>query len=233
MRRVLPVVPADPTVTQATCAAGEVTVPTMALATESGGGHLCRWIRRVRMTRGPSDYTVTVTATLSDGLEWGTIAAGVDVCRPDDGDVHASTLNGDVVCRGDAGGADGDAGGVSWWGVGAADVDVGRRPTGSPTRVDTRSRRMCRAELVTVTATFDDDRGGLARSSCRRGGPRRRSTTATYTVTFADAACTPVVPVDPTVTQATCTNGEVTVPTVAPATESGGGHLRVGSAGSV
>ena len=31
-------------------------------------------------------------------------------------------------------------------------------------------------------------------------------------------ACTPVAPADPTVMQATCANGEVTVPTVTPGT---------------
>ena len=39
---------------------------------------------------------------------------------------------------------------------------------------------------------------------------------------FADEACTPVQPVDPTVTQATCTNGEVTAPTIALATDAAG-----------
>ena len=38
------------------------------------------------MTPGTDGYTVTVTATLSDGLKWGTILAAVDVGRPDDGD---------------------------------------------------------------------------------------------------------------------------------------------------
>ena len=40
-------------------------------------------------------------------------------------------------------------------------------------------------------------------------------------VTFDDVACTPVVPVDPTVVQATCTAGEVTVPTVTPRRSTG------------
>ena len=41
-------------------------------------------------------------------------------------------------------------------------------------------------------------------------------------MTFADVACTPVAPVAPTVTQATCTDGEVTVPVVTPATAPAG-----------
>ena len=47
------------------------------------------------------------------------------------------------------------------------------------------------------------------------------ATTATYDVTFTDAACTPVAPVAPTVTQATCTNGVVTAPTIGLATTPG------------
>ena len=43
------------------------------------------------------------------------------------------------------------------------------------------------------------------------------ATKATYTVTLDPAPCMPVVPMDPTVAQATCTNGVVTVPTVMPA----------------
>jgi hypothetical protein len=37
---------------------------------------------------------------------------------------------------------------------------------------------------------------------------------ATYVVTFKDVKCTPVVPVAPTTTQATCANGVVTPPTI-------------------
>ena len=47
------------------------------------------------------------------------------------------------------------AGGVCRWGVDGADVDVGGRPTGSPTRL-MRIRRMRRVTTVTVTATLDD-----------------------------------------------------------------------------
>ena len=64
-----PVVPADPTVTQATCTDGVVTVPTVTPGTVRRGSPT-RLIRRVRMT-GHRRHTVTVTATLTDGLAWG------------------------------------------------------------------------------------------------------------------------------------------------------------------
>ena len=48
-------------------------------------------------------------------------------------------------------------------------------------------------------------------------------TTATYTPMLLQAAsCFPVLPTDPVVTQATCTAGEVTVPTVELATSPAG-----------
>ena len=74
-RRVLPVVPVDPTVTQATCVDGVVTVPTVVPATAPAG------VTYALDPPGPydpgtDDYTVTVTATLADGLEWGTMPPG-------------------------------------------------------------------------------------------------------------------------------------------------------------
>ena len=70
---------------------------------------------------------------------------------------------------------------------------------------------------MTVTATLNDTGVGWP-DPLPDGWTKVDSTTATYNVTFADVACTPVVPADPAVTQATCTNGVVTVPTVEPAT---------------
>ena len=72
-------------------------------------------------------------------------------------------------------------------------------------------------QTVAVTATLTGEGVGLARLVA--GGVDRDvdSTTATFEVTFDVVACMPVTPVDPTVMQATCTDGEVTVPTVTPA----------------
>ena len=89
-----PVVPVAPTVTQASCVNGVVTVPTVVLATEPLG------VRYAVDPRPPYDGTVTtpvtVTATLADGFGWGQTAGWVDTGRPGDGDV-AVTLIGGVV----------------------------------------------------------------------------------------------------------------------------------------
>ena len=53
---------------------------------------------------GTEDYTVTVTATLADGLKWGTMPPAGSRRRPDDGDVYVVELTAGVVRRGDAGG---------------------------------------------------------------------------------------------------------------------------------
>ena len=75
-----PVVPVAPTVTQASCVNGVVTVPTVVLATTPPG------VSYVADPQPPYDGTVdtsvTVTATLADGFEWAASAAGVDPGRP-------------------------------------------------------------------------------------------------------------------------------------------------------
>ena len=166
---------------------------------------------------------VTVTATLSDGLAWGPDAGRVDVGQPDDGDVRgrrcparrvrevapvAPTVT-QAVC-------------VAWCGP-AADGDVGddRRDH----LHDGQAGTVC-APLptsVTVTATLTAHGVGWP-ATLPTGWTETTATTATYPGTFADASCTPVHPVDPTATQATCTNGEVTAPTFVLA-DHPGGHL--------
>ena len=86
-----PVVPLDPTVTQATCANGVVTVPTVTPATGPTG------VSYALAPAGPytpgtaSHHTVTVTATLSAGQKWGGVDVGVDVPVADDSAVHRLT----------------------------------------------------------------------------------------------------------------------------------------------
>ena len=77
-------------------------------------------------------------------------------------------------------------------------------------------------QSVTVTATLvGADLGWPAQSAMPAGWTITSATTATYTVTFKAVACTPVVPVDPDVVQATCANGVATVPSVTPAPTDG------------
>ncbi len=89
-----PVLPTDPKVTQATCTAGEVTVPTIELATEPAG------VTYVADPAGPYVGTVatpvTVTATLSDGLKWGTLIPPWVKVDNVDGDVRGDVERGVV-----------------------------------------------------------------------------------------------------------------------------------------
>ena len=149
---------------QATCANGVVTEPTIELAT-TPGRHLRG--RPGRAVRRHGDTTVTVTATLADGFGVGPDADGLDSGRCDDGDVHgrvggrrratvvtpaAPTVVSGGVCR-----RCGDG----------ADVDVARSTDGSPTASSPR-RRMCRVDVVVVTATLDAA-GSAGRSTLPTG----------------------------------------------------------------
>ena len=70
-----PVAPVDPTVTQATCVNGAVTVPTVVPATGPAGVTYAL-DPPAPYDPGTDDYTVTVTATLADGQEWGRCRRG-------------------------------------------------------------------------------------------------------------------------------------------------------------
>ena len=76
------------------------------------------------------------------------------------------------------------------------------------------------AQTVVVTATLDDAGVGWP-DPLPADWTETDATTATYEVTFADVACTPVTPVAPTVTEATCAAGVVTAPTIGLATTPG------------
>ena len=87
--------------------------------------------------------------------------------------------------------------------------------------------------VVTVTATLagtgvglaGDVAGGVDRDGCDDGDVQP--------VALRPRACIPVLPVDPAVTQATCTAGEVTVPTMVLASTPAGVTYVADPAGSV
>ena len=62
-----------PTVTQATCTAGEVTVPTIVSGDRPDQASPTLLDPPGPYDPGTDDYTVTVTATLADGQAWGTM----------------------------------------------------------------------------------------------------------------------------------------------------------------
>ena len=66
---------------------------------------------------------------------------------------------------------------------------------------------------MVVTATLEDA-GDVWPDSVADGVDRTVGDDGDVDGVFADGACTPVSPADPTVVQATCVGGVVTVPTV-------------------
>ena len=68
---------------------------------------------------------------------------------------------------------------------------------------------------VTITATLTD---GFEWGTIATPWERVDDTTATLTVTLAPASCAEAAPVEPTITQAVCASGAVSVPTLELAT---------------
>ena len=71
----IPVSPVNPEIHLATCANGEVTVPTVTAATGPTGVSY-KVDPAGALTPGTVAHTVTVTATLADGYGWGTLGTG-------------------------------------------------------------------------------------------------------------------------------------------------------------
>ncbi len=203
----MPVSPVAPTVTQATCTAGVVTVPTIVLGTTTG-------IIYEVAPPGPYDGTknaiVTVTAILADGYEWGQIperwqklgparatytvvlaGASCEQVTPVAPTVTQAECAGGVVTRPTLALAETD--GITY----AADPE-------DP---------YTQGQSVLVTATLDAEDVGWP-DQLPEGWTETSDTQATFTVEFDAVACKPVTPVAPTVTQATCVNGAVTSPAI-------------------
>ena len=96
--------PAAPTVTQATCATGAVTVPTVVLASSPGITYLAD---PPGPYDGTEDTTVTVTATVHDGYGWEQMPTGWTEVNPATA-TFTVELAGASVRRGRAGGAGAD-----------------------------------------------------------------------------------------------------------------------------
>ena len=209
-----PATPIDPTVTQATCTGGRVTVPSIEVPEVTG----------VTFTTDPSDLgdgtqdvEVTVTATLEDGFGWGTIdepwkrvdddtatftvtllGASCDEVVPVAPTVTQAKCAGGVLSAPTLVPVDTD--GITY------DVD----PTGP----------YVAGQSVIVTATLDE--AGVAwPDDLPAGWDRDSDTTATLLVRFEDVPCTPVEPVAPKVTSATCAGGAVIEPSITLATTTG------------
>ena len=208
----VPVVPVPPIVTQASCVNGTVTAPTVIPAAAPTG------VSYVVTPGGPYDGTVpnvvTVTATLSDGQAWGQMPSGwteansttatysvtlaaascTSVTPSAPRLTQATCVNGTLV-----------------------PPSLALVPTDGITYTVAPAGPYSPGQQVVVTATLNGS-GVAWPDPLPTGWVRVSSTTATYTVTFLVVACVPVVPADPSVTQASCVSGVVTAPVVTVAT---------------
>ncbi len=212
----VPVVPADPSVTQASCVSGAVTAPVVTAATVPEG------VNYSLAPPGPYDGTVTtpvtVTAKLADGFSWGQMPLGWT--RVDNTTATRPVILTAAACT--------QVTPVAPSLTQAACVDGA---VTAPTLTLATTDRIAYTALpsgpysagqqVTVSAVLVGSGVGWP-PTLPPGWTKTSATTATYIVRFADASCTPVVPVDPVTTQATCASGAVTAPSVVLATTPAG-----------
>ena len=198
-------VPVNPTVTQATCSGGGVTAPTVVASTRPLG---------VSYTLSPSGpyigsetTTVTVTATLTFGYDWGQMPAGWVK-------TGTTTATYTVTLRAAACGVFVPVDPTVTQASCAAGIlkpSLALPTTDGITYTANPQGPYQPATTVTVTATVTAP-GGVWPATLPSGWTRVSNTVATYQVVFVAFACTPVAPVAPTVMQATCVNGAVTAP---------------------
>ncbi len=205
-----PVSPVAPSITQATCANGVVTVPTIHFANTDG----------VVYTANPTgpydgnvDTTVTIIAVVEGGYGWGQIDNGWEkrnaVIATLRVTLHGASCTSTTPVAPSVVEAECVNGAVTAPTLTLATTDditysVDKNPPYSA------------GDQVTVTATLDA--AGVAwPANLPPGWTRTSDTTATYAVTFNSVACQLVALGSagvPTVTQATCANGTVTAPTI-------------------
>ena len=207
-------VPVNPTVVQATCSGGVVTTPTVVPATRPLGVHYTQ--SPAGPYNGSQATTVTVTATLTFGYEWGQMPAGWVK-------TNATTATYTVTLRAAACGVYTPVDPTVTQASCAAGIlkpSLVLPTTDGISYTANPQGPYEPATTVTVTATVTAP-GGVWPATLPSGWTRVSNTVATYQVVFVALACTPVAPVAPTVTQATCVNGAVTAPTIGLASTTG------------
>jgi hypothetical protein len=203
-----PATPLDPAVLQATCTDGEVTEPTIT-PQESDGVSFT--VDPDGPYDGTGNTTVVVTATLADGYEWNrplpgdwayvdpvtaTLAIELVGTTCDEVTPVAPAID-EAEC------VDGEV----------TEPTLTLPETDRITYTTDADPPYAPGQTVVVTATLDPADAGWP-DELPPGWTETSSTTATYTVTFADVSCTAVTPLAPVVSAATCVNGAVTEPTV-------------------
>ncbi len=202
-----PVSPTNPVVVPATCTGGAVTEPMVVLPGTEG---IVYSAEPGPPYDGTKETTVTVTAILDDGFEWGQIPAGwrqVDaVTATHELVLHAASC--DVVTPAAPSVIEAQCvGGV----VTAPEIELAR--TDGITYTADPAGPYAAGDTVTVTATLADSGVGWP-EELPAGWTAQSSTTATYTVTFDRVSCRPVSPAAPLVEQAACRSGVVVAPTI-------------------
>ncbi|MCF4122461.1 hypothetical protein L1785_15895, partial [Antribacter sp. KLBMP9083] len=195
------VVPVNPTVTQAVCVAGQLTPPTLTLATTEG-------ITYTVSPAGPyaPGQTVTVTATLEDGFSWGTMPAG---WTQESFTVATFELTFDEVeCEEVMPVNPTVTQAVCVGGVVTAPTLVLATTTGITYTVAPAGPYTA-GQTVTVTATLAD---GFAWGDMPAGWTQQSPTVATSSVTFDNVVCIVVSPQSPVLKPSVCPPG-ATVPT--------------------
>ncbi|MGB3305180.1 MAG: hypothetical protein WBA63_03280 [Thermomicrobiales bacterium] len=201
------VVPAAPVVTNAVCTGGHLTTPTLEIQETTG-------ITYTTDTEPANGGTVVVTATLQDTYSWGTMPDGWTKTGPDTATytVHFENVECTPVTPVDPI-------------VTQAQCLTGQltSPTVTTTDTDAIHYTFDQADVVNggtvvVTATLQDT---YSWGEMPAGWTAGENGTATFTVQLDNVECTPVVPVDPEVTQVVCTQGALTTPDVVPATTEG------------
>ncbi len=203
-----PVSPVDPAVTQATCANGAVTSPVITLPITTG---LIYSTDTSDISDGTKSYTVTITATITDGYTFGQL----NNWQPVANDPTRATLQIQLTgasCTAVMPAAPSVVEAVCVNGAVTAPTLTLATTDGVTYSVDSNPPYVAGGRVV-VTATLNAT-GVAWPPTLPTGWTRTGNTTATYTVNFASVTCKPVSPVNPTVTQATCTNGAVTSPII-------------------
>ena len=203
--------------TQASCVNGAVTAPVVTAATVPEG------VNYSLAPPGPYDGTVTtpvtVTAKLADGFSWGQMPLGWT--RVDNTTATRPVILTAAACT--------QVTPVAPSLTQAACVDGA---VTAPTLTLATTDRIAYTALpsgpysagqqVTVSDGAVVGSGVGWPPTLPPGWTKTSAATAAYIVRFADASCTPVVPVDPVTTQATCASGAVTAPSVVLATTPAG-----------
>ncbi|MGN6031112.1 MAG: hypothetical protein ACTHQE_05550 [Thermomicrobiales bacterium] len=200
------VIPAAPVVTNAVCVGGALTDPSVDLQETTG-------VTYTMTGEVVNGGTVVVKAVLGDGYAWGTMPEGWT--RVDATTATYTVELDDVACT-PVSPVDPAVTNVAC--IGGTLTEPSVIPASTDGITYTMTGDVVNGGTVVVTATVKD---GYGWGTLPQGWTTVDDATATFTVQLDDVQCTPVVPSDPAVTNAVCTGGALTQPSVIPAITEG------------